>query len=114
MLGLDCRIGLGQGAMEWFLNTGMSADSHQWSPDWAMLWRFGACWAGRPIPGLLLPGGERLKITTGALEQLMASHPALPAALQTHAFIQSAVVRIALGATRVARMAPVHTRGDPG
>jgi DNA-directed RNA polymerase specialized sigma24 family protein len=83
----------------------MSADSHHWSPDWPNLWRFGACWAGRPIGGLLLPGSERLKITTGALEQLMASHPALPGALQTHVFIQSTAVQSALSATRESRLA---------
>jgi DNA-directed RNA polymerase specialized sigma24 family protein len=80
------------------------------------LWRFGACWAGRPVAGLLLPGTERLKVTTGTLDQLMASHPVLPDALQTYAFIQSTVVRIALDATRKARLAS-HTPDlwhDPG
>lgn len=82
----------------------MSDFSHQWSPDWALLWRFGACWAGRPIPGLLLPGSERLKITTHTLDRLMASHRVLPGALQTHAFIQSTAVELALKTTREARL----------
>jgi DNA-directed RNA polymerase specialized sigma24 family protein len=81
----------------------MSEDTYHWSPDWPSLWRFGACWAGRPIGGLLLPGNERTKITTGALEQLMARHPVLPGALQTQAFIQSTTVQLALNETRKAR-----------
>jgi DNA-directed RNA polymerase specialized sigma24 family protein len=39
------------------------------------------------------------------IEQLMASHPVLPGALQTHAFIQSTAVQIALSAAREARHA---------
>ncbi len=73
----------------------MPAPPHHWSPEWPTLWRLGACWAGRPIAGLLLPGVERLKIMTGVVEQLMVSHPVLPGALQTHAFIQSTAVQLA-------------------
>jgi DNA-directed RNA polymerase specialized sigma24 family protein len=83
----------------------MDAPSQHWSPDWSALWRFGACWAGRPVGGLLLPGSERLKIMTGVVGQLMATHPVLPGALQTHAFIQSTAVKDALRATREARLA---------
>lgn len=28
-------------------------------PDWSAYWRFGACWAGRPVMGLILPGSEK-------------------------------------------------------
>ena len=91
--------------MAWCPFSGMSAQSHHWSPDWPNLWRFGACWAGRPIAGLLLPGSERLKVVTGTFEQLMAEHPVLPGALETYAFIQSTAVRTALDATRKARLA---------
>ena len=83
----------------------MPAPPDQWIPDWPSLWRFGACWAGRPIGGLLLPGAERLKIMNRVITQLMETHPVLPGALQTHAFIQSTAVQIALGVTREARLA---------
>ena len=83
----------------------MSAPLHHWLPDWPTLWRFGACWAGRPVAGIVLPGAERLKIVTSVFEQFMTAHPVIPGSLETHAFIQSATVQAALTVTREARIA---------
>lgn len=84
--------------------------SEHWTPDWSALWRFGACWAGRPIGGVLLPGNERANTMVAVMDQFLAAHPGtLPSPLQCHAFIQEHAVRIALEATREARLAS----GDP-
>jgi hypothetical protein len=86
----------------------MSVPLNDESPNWPSLWHFGTCWAGKLIAGLLLPGGERLKIMTRVIERLLTSHPVLPGALQAHAFIPSTAVQLALTADCEASPPAVH------
>ena len=79
--------------------------NERWSPDWAELWRYGACWAGRPIGGLLLPGHVRSVIMSQVMEDLMKCYDQLPGELQCRAFIQSSAVSSALETTRRQRLA---------
>lgn len=83
----------------------MPLHSHSILPDWSAFWRFGACWAGRPVMGLILPGSERMKVMLRVMEDFMEAHPALPGEVQTYVFIQSHAVQHALNATRAARLA---------
>jgi hypothetical protein len=73
--------------------------------DWQVLWRYGACWAGRPIAGVILPGDERMKIMLAVMEQFMAQFPTAPGELQCYAFVQTEVTRRALEAVRMTRSA---------
>jgi hypothetical protein len=74
-------------------------------PTWTELWFFGACWAGRPVPGVILPKEERTKAMTQVMNEFMVRFDEMPSVMQSRGFIQQRVVRVALEATRAARLA---------
>ena len=84
-------------------------DSNEWTADWPELWRFGACWAGRPVGGVVLPPVERTQIMVQVMEQFICTHPLLPGEMQCRAFLQANAVRVALEMTSKAR----RESGDP-
>ena len=84
--------------------------TEKWSPNWAELWRYGACWAGRPIGGVHLPGEARSEVMRQVMEQFMTAYEDLPGELQCRAFIQSHAVSLALELTRKRRL----DTGNPG
>lgn len=78
--------------------------SHTPPLDWVALWRFGACWAGRPIAGLVLPKEVRSQVMLAVMELFMKVHPTAPGSIQSHIFVQQHAVRLALEAARQARL----------
>jgi hypothetical protein len=99
----------------------VSSSDHSF-PDWQELWLFGACWAGRPVPGVILPQAERTRVMVAVMNSLMDTFGHLPGELQCRAFIHSQAVRLALESTRAARAAsanpqlwhdPAHRRSTP-